>query len=325
MKHWKNCLLGLTLGLMAGEGRAAAPAKVVVTGVNIRITEAELDKAYLTFVLTQKALLNVDVLPALEPLQRKLLLDDLIMDRLVALRADATDLSQAKVKAEENYQAQRDRWATDFAFELTVKATGLTLVEFQRQLKKEALRLIVAKRELRPDIAATEGDILKYYNDHPKQWKVPEIAKVAQVFLSKSDLATGRKLNPDERAAKHQTAAKVRAKAQAGIDFKKLVEEFSEDLISKPNGGEFQMVKGLGNAVLEREVFKLRPNQAQLIETDLGYHVVWMKERKPAKVKKLAEVSNDIRKYLQAGKFEKELPAYFERLKKQARVQIHLK
>jgi parvulin-like peptidyl-prolyl isomerase len=325
MKSWKNCVLGLMLGLMAVEGRAAALAKVVVTGVGIRITEAELDKAYLTYVLTQKALVNVDVLPALEPLHRKLLLDDLIMDGLVALRADATDISQAKVKAAENYKAQRAGWATDFAFELTVEATGLTLVEFRRQLQKEALRLIVVRRELRPITAATEGDILKYYNDHPKQWKVPEIAKVAQVFFSKTDLATGRKLNPDERAAKHQTAAKVKAKAQAGIDFKKLVEEFSEDLISKPNGGEFQLVKGLCDKDLEREVFKLRPNQAQLIETDFGYHVVWMKERKPAKVKKLAEVSNDIRKYLQRGKFEKELPAYYERLKKQARVQIHLK
>ena len=324
MKYWKHGLLGLAV-FFAANGLVAAPAKVVVTGVGIRITEAELDKAYLTYALTQKALLNVDVLPALEPLRRKLLLDDLIMDRMAALRADATDISQANVKAAENYKAQRAGWATDFAFELTVEATGLTMVEFRRQLQREALRLIVAKRELRTTISATEGDILKYYNDHPKQWKVPEIARVAQVFFSKTDLATGRKLNPDERAAKHQTAAKVKARVKAGIDFKKLVEQFSEDLISKPNGGEFQMVKGFGNAVLEREVFKLRTNQVNLIETDLGYHVVWMKERKPAKVKKLAEVSNDIRKYLQAGKFEQKLPAYFERLKKEAKVQIHLK
>ena len=324
MKNWKHGLMVLVVFFTAN-GWAAAPAKVVVTGVGIRITESELDKAYLTYVLTQKAISNVDVFPALESFHRKLLLEDLIMDRLAALRADATDINQANVKAAENYKAQRARWETDFAFELIVGATGLTMVEFRRQLQKEALRLIVAKRELRTQTAATEGDILKYYNDHPKQWKVPEIAKVAQVFLSKTDLATGRKLNPDERAAKHQTAAKVKAKVQAGIDFKKLVEEFSEDLISKPNGGEFQMVKGLGNADLEREVFKLRVNDANLIETDLGYHVVWMKEHKPAKVKKLPEVSNDIRKYLQAGKFEKQLPVYFERLKKQARVQIHLK
>ena len=75
------------------------------------LAEAELDKAYLTYALTQKALLNVDVLPALEPLRRKLLLDDLIMDRMAALRADATDISQANVKAAENYKAQRAGWA----------------------------------------------------------------------------------------------------------------------------------------------------------------------------------------------------------------------
>ncbi len=324
MKNWKHGLLVLVV-FFAANGWAAAPAKVVVTGVGIRITEAELDKAYLTYVLTQKAISNVDVFPALESFHRKLLLEDLIMDRLAALRADATDINQANVKAAENYKAQRARWETDFAFELIVGATGLTMVEFRRQLQKEALRLIVAKRELRTTISATEGDILKYYNDHPKQWKVPEIATVAQVFLSKTDLATGRKLNPEERAAKHQTAAKVKAKAVAGVDFKKLVDLYSEDPFSKPNGGEFQLVKGFGDQKLEREVFKLRVNDAKLIETELGFHVVWMKERKLAKVKKKAEVSNDIRKYLQQKKFAEQLPGYFERLKKRAAVRILLK
>ena len=324
MKHWKNCLLLIAAGWMAIPA-AAAPNTPVATGVNLRITRGELDKAYQTYVLTQTAIAGIDVSPAFEKALRERLLDDRIVNRLTAPRADATDRNQANLKAEETYKAQREQWATNFAFELVVEATGLTLVEFRRQLQQEALRLIVARRELLATASVTEGDILKYYNDHHQRWKVPEIATVAQVFLSKTDLATGRKLNPEERGAKHQTAAKVRAKAVAGVDFKKLVDLYSEDPFSKPNGGEFQLVKGFGDQKLEREVFKLRVNDAKLIETELGFHVVWMKERKLAKVKKKAEVSNDIRKYLQQKKFAEQLPGYFERLKKRAAVRILLK
>ena len=153
---------------------------------------------------------------------------------------------------------------------------------------------------------------------------MPGTAKVAQIFLSKFDLSTGRKLNPKERAAKHQLGAELAAKAGAGVDFKKLVADFSEDPISQPNHGEFEIVKGFGNQDLEREVFGLRVNNVKLIETELGFHVVWVKEIKLAKVKGRKEVSNDIRKYLQAKKFREELPKYFERIKKQAGVRILL-
>jgi len=300
----------------------AAPGTPVVTATKFRITRGELDKAYLTYVLTQKAFLNIDVAPVFEKEIRKRLLDELILTRLAALRADATDLNQAKLKADEIYKSQRENWATDFAFKLAVEATGLTMTEFKRQLHDEALRELVAKRELRVKTAPKPGDILKYYNDHRAEWNVPETANVAQIFFSKFDLATGRKLNPKEILAKHQTAAEVAAKVKSGIDFKKLVNDFSEDPISKPNGGEFQMVKGVGDPKLSTEVFKLNVNNAKLVETDLGFHVVWMKERKPARVKKIDEVRNEIRKLLQAKNFARELPKYFERIKQQAGVKI---
>lgn len=320
----KSILKSLIVGLAMAGVVAAAPETPVVTGVKIRITKGELDKAYKTYVLTQKAFANIDVAPAFENEIRKRLLDELILTRLAALRADATDLNQAEVKAAETYKAQREKWATDFAFNLAVDATGLTMTEFKRQLKEEALRQLVAKRELRAATTPKPGDLAKFYNDRVGEWKVPETAKVAQIFFSKFDLATGRKLNPKEILVKHQTAAEVAAKVKSGIDFKKLVKDFSEDPISKPNDGEFQMVKGVGDAKLSAEVFKLKINDANLIETDLGFHVVWMKERKPARVKPLKEVANDIRKHLQAKNFARELPGYFERIKKQAGVKILL-
>ena len=325
MKSWHKCLLfAISIGMPTDDGQAAAPVKIVASGRGVSITEAELDKTCRVFVLTQ-ASSGVDVPVALESVYRKRLLDDIIMNKLMTLRANPTDKWKASQKATENFKAQREQYISASAFELKVEATGLTMVEFKRQLETEALALIVAKRELRPTTAATEGDVLKFYNDHNKQWHMPETAKVAHVLLSKSDGATGRRLNPDERAAKQAAAAKVLGKATAGVDFKQLAREFSEDLSTKETGGELVLARGTSLPEVEKMVFTMQPNQVVLVESEVGYHVIKVVERKAAKVRKLNEVSNDIRNHLQSQKFFKQLPGYFGRLKKQAGVRVTLK
>ena len=325
MKDWHKCLLiAFSMGLAANISQAAAPIKIVATGIGVSITEAELEKACRVFVLTQ-ASSGGEVPATFERVYRKRLLDDLVMNTLTALRATPTDKWQASQKAAENFKVQREQYVSPVAFELKVEATGLTLVEFKRQLEIEALATIVAKRELRATTAATEGDILKFYNDHNKQWRVPETATVAHVLLSKSDGATGRRLNPDERAAKQATAAKVLGKATAGVDFKQLAKEFSEDLSTKETGGKLVLARGASLPEVEKMVFTMQSNQVVLVESEVGYHVVKVIERKAAKVRKLSEVSNEIRTHLQGQKFIKQLPGYYDRLKKLAGVRLTLK
>ena len=322
MENWhKTMLFALSIGLANNICLSAAPKKIVASGIGVSITEAELEKACTIFVLTQ-ASSGVDVPSALERVYRTRLLDDLIMNKLTALRATPTDKWQASQKAMESFKAQREQYVSVLAFELKVEATGLTMVEFKRQLETEALASIVAKRELRPTTAATEGDILKFYNDHNKRWRVPGTVKVAHVLLLKSDGATGRRLNPDERAAKQATAAKVLGKATAGIDFKQLAKEFSEDLSTKETGGELLLVRGASLPEVEKVIFTMQPNQVVLVESEVGYHVVKVMERKAEKVLKLSEVSSDIRNHLQGQKFIKQLPEYYDRLKKQAGVRL---
>ena len=66
---------------------------VVASGTGFTITKGELDKTYRVYVLTQKLVFNIDVLPAFEQANRERLLEDMIMHKLAALRATATDLS----------------------------------------------------------------------------------------------------------------------------------------------------------------------------------------------------------------------------------------
>ena len=92
---------------------------------------------------------------------------------------------------------------------------GMSTNAYRLFLQEQALTQEVLKRELK---AANHGEkwrCQEFYNENLTLWKTPEYAEVEHVLLAKVDLATGRRLNPDERAAKQATAAKVLAKAVA--------------------------------------------------------------------------------------------------------------
>jgi len=324
MKHWHGKILAL--GLLVGMGLSAAvpTGRIVATGLGLAVHESELDASYRRYVMTQ-ATLGVNVSPLIEKAIQKQLLNDLIMQRLLARRAQAGDRTKAQADAGKQYNELKSMFLTDDAFRLHLESKGMSITEFRRQLRVELLADTVARRELNSKVQAKESELLKFYNDRNAkgQWNVPEQAKVAEVFISLVDPATNLRLNPDARAKKQATATKVFGKASVGIEFKQLVKEFSENPLTKQTDGEFRLLAGQSEPKVEKAVFALKVNQvSQPLESKVGFHIVKMLEHKAARKKGFAEVRNDIREYLQAEAYGKALPDYFKRLKKENNVRI---
>ena len=274
-----------------------------------------------------QATLGVDVSPLVEKAIQKQLLNDLIMQRLLDRRAQAGDRTKSEADAGKQYNELKSTFLTDDAFRLHLESKGMTLAVFRKQLRVELLADTVARRELQSRVQAKESELLKFFNDRNAkgQWNVPEQAKVAEVFISLVDPSTNLRLNPDARASKQALAAKVFAKAAAGVDFKQLVKEFSENPLTKQVDGELVLVAGQVEAKVEKSVLALKVNQiCPPVESEQGFHIVKMLEHKPARKKAYAEVRNDIRKYLQAEAYSKALPVYFKQLKKENSVRILL-
>ena len=326
MKNWHRKLLAL--GLLAGLGlQASAPTgRVVATGIGVRIHESELDTAYRRYVMTQ-ATLGVNVPTLVGKAVQKQLLNDLVMQRLLGRRAQDGDRTKASLDAGKKLEELKKIFLTDTAFRLHLESNGMDAAEFHRQLQVELLADAVARRELHSKVQAKESELLKFYNDRNAkgQWNVPEQAKVAEVFITLVDPSTNLRLNPDARAKKQATAAKVFGKAAAGIEFRQLVKEFSENPLTKQQNGELLLVAGQVEAKVEKVVFALKVNQiCAPVESKAGFHIVRMLEHKRARTKPFTEVREDIRKHLQAEAYAKALPEYFTRLKKENGVRILL-
>jgi peptidyl-prolyl cis-trans isomerase D len=137
----------------------------------------------------------------------------------------------------------------------------------------------------------TSQQIEQYYQQHQKDFQVPEEVKVRHILIK---VATGADAKTD--AAAKQKAEDLLKKIKAGGDFDSLAKANSDDPGSKDQGGELGMIqRGVTVPPFENAAFALQPGQiSDVIKTQFGYHILKVEEKQTAHLKPLDEVKGQI-------------------------------
>lgn len=100
--------------------------------------------------------------------------------------------------------------------------------------------------------------------------------KPAKLIKARHILLTSKKDDPaDKRAEAKKKADDLLAQVKAGADFGKLAKENSADPGSKDNGGEYEWNDGSQYvAEYQKTINDLKPGEANVTETQFGYHVI---------------------------------------------------
>jgi parvulin-like peptidyl-prolyl isomerase len=111
-------------------------------------------------------------------------------------------------------------------------------------------------KELAPRLKATEADVDAYIAAHPELDTRAQRAKIDNIL----------------------------ARVRAGEDFGKLADEYTEDPSGKGRGGDLGWFgRGMMVKPFEETAFGLKPGEVSgVIETQFGYHIVKLDERRPA-------------------------------------------
>ncbi len=144
-------------------------------------------------------------------------------------------------------------------------------------------------------ITPDENSIKNYYSQHIDKFTTPEQRR-ARHILFKVDQDSPEK----EAQAQLKKAEEVLKLAKSGKDFAKLAEKYSEGPSAKSGGelGYFQ--KGQMVKPFDKAVFSMKPGEiSDIVRTSFGYHIIKLEDIKPAVVKPLADVRNEIVKDLQ--------------------------
>ena len=257
-------------------------------------------------------------------------LNDLIGFRLLLNRANDAD----KAKGAEQFKKalarlKKDNKLTDEEFEeklaKQLKIQSVTRAEWDKQRVDQITVAAVLERELKINI--TDDDAKKFYDENGAKFEQPEQVRVNHVLINTRDMETGTEFTEDQKKAKRKTADDVQKRASGGEDFIKLAKEFSDDPTAKDNGGEISFSRDTQSIPPEfiSAAFSLTTNQVSDVTTSqVGYHIIKLSAKIPAKMAPLSEVMEDLKEGLKSQEMQKQLREtdFMEKLQKDAGVEI---
>jgi peptidyl-prolyl cis-trans isomerase D len=158
-------------------------------------------------------------------------------------------------------------------------------------------------KDFEKDVGILPQDLEFYYTENPSKFKTPEQVKVRAITLLFPKTS-----DPAAMAAVKEKAKKVHEEAVTGKPFIELVQQYSDDLPSKLAGGDKGWVqKGQGDKAFDKAAFAAQVGAiAELIETNYGFQIVKVEEKKQAGVKPFAEVKASIENEIRS----REAPSY---------------
>jgi peptidyl-prolyl cis-trans isomerase C len=246
------------------------------------------------------------------------------LDRLVAYHLLIQESRTRNVTVSDNeigakVQEFRGQFQSDEAFKQALVQRGWPTIDALRKDVRNDLtvsKLMEADAATQP--AVTEQDARDFYTKNPGKFQQPETVRASHILIKVDANA--------DAAAKKKARAEIDGvlkRLRAGADFAKLAQEHSQDG-SAAQGGDLgyfpreRMVPAFADAA-----FALKPGQiSNVVESQFGYHVIKVTDRKPGRTVPFEEVSPQIGKYLAQERRQQRAGAFVDELKKKARIEV---
>lgn len=155
-------------------------------------------------------------------------------------------------------------------------------------------------------------DIAEHYRKHREEYRTPEMVHARHIVKNVD-------ANTDEAAAR-AAIDEAQAKLKGGADFALVADELSD---CPGRGGDLgffapgQMVEEF-----DEVVFALAPGAvSEVFRTGFGFHIAQVLEKRPAGVRSLEEMKQEIGQMLLEQKQQKAVDSYLDALWKKARIE----
>jgi peptidyl-prolyl cis-trans isomerase D len=235
---------------------------------------------------------------------------DLMIERMQQMLSAGIIVSDAQVERE--YQRRNESASADVLFVGVDRGLDRAVVtdaearayydahkeRFSHPEQWKLNYLLIDALRLRRAMTVPDSQIDEYYKAHPSEFAREEQVHVRHILI---------KPKTDDEAGWHEAQDRVREiaiRAQLKTtDFAALAREVSDDTGTKASGGDLGWF-GKGRMVKEFEdaAFALKDGQVSgPVKTQFGYHIIKLEGRRPAGIRPLEEVRNQIRDKLAEG------------------------
>lgn len=267
--------LTMTMAVGCGNDEKKVEGTVAIKVNGDVITQEEIDRNYDSLSAYYNLAGQLDERGALQ-LKRNvaasLIENELILQEATrrGLKADTEQVASLRAEYQDRYYGSAE------ALKTALEEQNVTEAEFDEMLEEQVLYNAL-EDELKKDVTV---DAKAYYDANPDEFTVGERVKASHILLETEE-----------------EAKDVIAKLDNGADFAELAKEKSIEPAAQSTGGDLgyftreRMVAEFSDAAFAQEVgtYSRTP-----VQSEFGYHVIYVEDKKPAGIADFAEVEQSI-------------------------------
>ena len=211
---------------------------------------------------------------------------------------------------------------TDETLAAALSREGQTIESYRQTiLRPQLLRMRVLQVQVRPRVSVTEDELRALYQKNLRKLGVETQVRLRDIVRIIPPAASPSVVE-DQEALITDLARRIKE----GEDFAKLAAEYSEDSLTKENGGDLGYVgSGKLPLAIERIAFDLEPGSvSEPIRTEDGFHLIKVEDRKESAARPFDDVKEQLRQQLFAEKMEKATQSWLVELRKKSYIDIKL-
>jgi len=249
---------------------------------------------------------------------KKDLLESLIDREVLYQESQKNGVSVSDEAINEQLKAMKKQFPSEEEFKNALSKLDLSEVSLKSQLKRSmGIQQVIEKQQFGQKVTVSDEEAKAYYDSNPSLFEKPEEVQASHILI---------KVDPKTDAAKKAEARKkiemVQQRLKKGEDFPTLAKEFSECSSSTKGGDLGYFRRGQMVKPFEEVAFALKPGQvSDIVETQFGYHLIKVTDKKPATKMAYDDVKDKIKESLKKAQVQKEITKYVEGLKEKAKVE----
>ncbi len=189
----------------------------------------------------------------------------------------------------------------------TLQAEGETFEQFRERVRDQTIETFMRSKNVAQEIVISPYKIETYYKAHPDDFKVEDQVKLRMIVLNKT-------ASDDTNTV--DLAREIRDKIKGGASFAEMSSIYSQDSLRNQGGDRGWIGRSVLRPELADAAFALPPGQvSDVIETPDACYLMLVEEKRPAHVKSLDDVRNDIENTLGAQEHARLEKGWIDKLK----------
>jgi peptidyl-prolyl cis-trans isomerase C len=302
----------------APAAQAKQDDKAVVTVNGEKIMESAVNEELNKRADVMKQRMGGQEIPEAQKQQMRSRVVDMMVDQALLgqkLKEKGLSVSDEKVMDEiKKIAGQQGQSMEDV--EKEIQQWGMTLNDLKSQLRMKLMMDTIIEAESK-DATVSAEDVKKFYDENPQHFEQPEQVKASHILVKVDPAAT-----PEAKAEAKKKIEGILKQVKEGGDFAALAKEHS-DCPSAAQGGDLGAF-GRGQMVKEFEetAFSMKPGEVSgIVETQFGYHIIKVTEKKEAGKVSFDEVKDQIEAYLKQQKSGEFWQAYSKKMRDEAKIE----